>query len=155
MTAPFDAAGISEETLRRLFGWWSDARGAERYPARDAFDPMAEPSRLGSLLMVETADALEAFRYRVFGTDAADAFGEERTGKRFDHIRLPDRNEGDVLTGYWAVYCDGVPHYFPNRPIAQSRAYAGYSRLLLPLGPDRPSGGPSRILGAFAFFPRR
>ncbi len=124
-----------EARLRALKRYWDDKRGSREMPARADLDPMDIPEILPYLLLVDTAETLEEFRYRLIGTEACTGFDRDHTGARF--AVLPRTACFDeVYGGYWRSFQERTPQYFhgPLAPIGGDRIQ--FSRLTLPLSHD-------------------
>jgi len=77
---------IQETRLRELFEYWNAKRGERRMPLRSEIDPAEIPALLPHMMLVDTAETLEDFRYRLFGTSVCHGFGHDRTGVRFGDL---------------------------------------------------------------------
>lgn len=140
---------IAEPELKALYDYWDGRRGARRMPARADIDPLDIPHLLRHLVLLETDEVIENFRYRLYGTAVAEGFGEERTGKSFADLKHVD-NIDEARAGYRSVHADGEPHYFPDRAVSSLQHFTSYSRLLLPLSND--GRLVNMILGGIVFF---
>lgn len=139
---------VQEPELREVLIYWSSLEAGTPVPHRDVFSPAALTHMLPFLALVETAEILECFRVRLFGTALVQEFGEERTGALFrDLVRIEKRAE--VLAPYQYVRDARRPHYQPLRSVSGDRPYRRYARLLVPL---RGAGSAvSQIIAAFHF----
>ncbi len=136
-----------EARLRALKRYWDDKRGGRAMPARADLDPVDVPELLPYMLLVETAETLAAFRYRLIGTEVCRGFDRDRTGACFaDLPRIESFDE--VYGGYWRCFQERTPQYF-HGPLAPTGALTGaptgaptgdepvqFSRLTLPLSRD-------------------
>ncbi len=128
-----------EARLRALKRYWDDKRGGREMPARADLDPVEVPELLPYMLLVETAETLGAFRYRLIGTEVCRGFDRDRTGAYF--ADLPRIESFDEIYGsYWRSFRERTPQYF-HGPLALSGALTGngrteFSRLTLPLSRD-------------------
>ena len=140
---------IKEPLLRQLFAYWNDKRGTRRLPSRKDISPAEIPKLLPHLMMVDVAETLGDFRYRLFGTSVCQGFGWDRTGVRF--AELPNiENYEEVYEGYWQTYDQAIPVYFPGRIVSKEMHFISYSRLTLPLSSD--DKVVDQILGGCVFF---
>lgn len=136
--------------LMSLNSYWEDIRGTHVMPPRDRFDPADIARLLAYLALVETAPSLADFRFRVWGTELTQVFGEERSWRTFGGLRHVERWE-EVFEPYGRVAETGVAELTEDRTVASDRSYLRYQRLMLPLG-----NGPGRvthIVAGFAFIP--
>ena len=137
------------DKIASLFRYWDERRGGRRMPSRGDIDPLDIPQLLQHLILLDTDERIEDFRYRLYGTAVAEGFGEERTGKTFAELKRID-NIDEAWAGYRSVQADGEPHYSPDRTVLPLRHYTSYSRLLLPLSDD--DRRVNMILGGIVFF---
>lgn len=135
---------INEPAPREDFEYWQRLP----HPRADRFDPLDLRPHLGLLSIVETADRLEDFRTRLFGTVLVEEFQQERTGMRLGDLRDVENWE-KVYAPYVTVRDSGRPHYQAERGVSFLRSYRGYARLLLPLESD--DGAVTRIVAMFSF----
>ena len=124
-----------EPQLRELLDYWQSKRGRRTMPARADVDPIDIPDILPHLVLVDTAESLGEFRYRLFGTEVCKGFGHDRTGKRFSDLPRIENFEA-VYRGYWLTFIEKVPQYFHGRIGSAEENYIRYSRLTLPLSSD-------------------
>ena len=124
-----------EARLRALKRYWNDKRGSRAMPARADLDPVDIPEILPHLVLVDTAETLEEFRYRLIGTEACRGFDRDRTGARFADLPRTERFD-EVYGGYWRSFRERTPQYYhgPLASIANDRIQ--FSRLTLPLSHD-------------------
>ena len=138
-----------ETELKDLLAYWEGKRGTRAMPARADIEPTEIPRLLAHLLMVDTAEALEDFRYRLYGTEVCKGFENDRTGLRFSELPRIE-NYDEVYRGYWLTYAEKAPDYFHGQIVSDSREYISYSRLTLPLSSD--GERVDKILGGAVFF---
>ncbi len=138
-----------EPQLRALLAYWEDKRGTRAMPARADIDPTEIPQLLPHIVLVDTADSLGGFRYRLFGTALCKGFEHDKTGKVFSEMPRID-NFDEVYGGYWLTYLDKAPHYFHGQIVLQDKGYIRYSRLTLPLSSD--GDRVNMILGGVVFY---
>jgi len=144
-----ECSDIQEAQLRDLFEYWDEKRRDRRMPLRSEVDPAEIPSLLPHMMLVDTAETLSDFRYRLFGTSVCQGFGHDRTGERFGDLPQID-NYDAVYEGYWLTYTTGEPQYFPGRIVSEQKDYISYSRLTLPL--SEVGAAVDMILGGVVFF---
>ncbi len=124
-----------ETRLRALKRYWDDKRGSRAMPGRADLDPVDVPDLLPYILLVDTAETLEEFRYRLIGTEVCTGFDRDRTGSRFADLPRTKRFD-EVFGGYWRCFQERTPQYFhgPLATIYNDRMQ--FSRLTLPLSRD-------------------
>ncbi len=147
---PFEPAQIVEPELSELYHYWQGKCGGRRCPARRDVDPLDIPLLLAHLILVDTDESLQAFRYRLFGTEVCRGFGNDRTGATLGDLAAGVENHEFVFAGYWRAYELALPDYFHGRTVSFSKDYKRYSRLLLPLSGD--GERVDMILGGMVFF---
>lgn len=140
---------IVEPKLNALYSYWLSKCGNRTMPARPDIDPVEIPGLLPNLLLMDTADDLADFRFRLFGTELCKQFCEDRTGFRIGDFRARIDNQEEVFGGYWTVYAERRPHYFPDRTLSVEKDFIRYARLLLPLSADGETV--NMILGGIEF----
>ena len=138
-----------EQELKDLLAYWDARRGERSMPARADIDPADIPSLLAHIVLVETGETLDDFRYRLCGTEFCRGFENERTGMRFADLPQIENFER-VYEGYWCTHVEQRPHYFHGQIVSPSRSFIKYSRLTLPLSAD--GHRVDIILGGFVFF---
>ncbi|MHA1154139.1 MAG: PAS domain-containing protein [Alphaproteobacteria bacterium] len=124
-----------ETRLTALKRYWDDRRGSRGMPARADLDPVDVPELLPFILLVETAETLEAFRYRLIGTEACRGFDRDRTGARFSDLPRTG-NFDEVYGGYWRSFRERTPQYFHGPLALTGDSRVQFSRLTLPLSHD-------------------
>ncbi len=127
---------VLESELNDLLGYWDCMRENKQMPARADIDPLNIPRLLPHLALIETAESLGDFRYRLYGTGVCRGFGHDRTGVRLHDLKEDVDNYEEVYSGYWRVYVDKAPDYFYGKIVSLAKRYKRYSRLLLPLSSD-------------------
>lgn len=140
---------IVEPKLSALYSYWLGKCGDRPMPARPDIDPVEIPGLLPNLLLMDTADNLADFRFRLFGTELCKQFCEDRTGLRIGDFCARIDNQEQVFAGYWNAYTERRPDYFPNRSLSVEKDFIRYARLLLPLSGDGETV--NMILGGIEF----
>ncbi len=124
-----------EARLRALKRYWDDKRGSRAMPARADLDPVDIPEFLPILVLVDTAETLEEFRYRLIGTEACAGFDRDRTGARFADLPRTESFD-EVYSGYWRSFQERTPQYFQGQLALIGNGRIRFSRLTLPLSHD-------------------
>ena len=133
-------ADIELPVLRDFHRYWDACRGAARWPARQAIDPLDMKPMLGHVAILDVveqaADRLPHFRYRLFGTAFVEWFGFDMTGRLIDDWPQPEYR--DLMnTSYREVVAAGRP-FRRYRSFVKDSRILHYEGLMLPLGrPDR------------------
>jgi hypothetical protein len=82
-----DLAGeISEPRLKKLYDYWSSARGTRCCPARRDIDPVDLGFVLGNIMLVDVLREPLRFKVRVHGTEMVERAHYDLTGKLLDDM---------------------------------------------------------------------
>lgn len=123
------------EGLRFLLKYWNGARGTAAMPPVSAIDPLALKPVLGNLIVLDVLEGGADFRFRLFGTEVADAARYDWTGSTVDEMRRILKGPGPAfyLAVYRALLRRREPVYTVNAAMAifKTRSWA---RLVLPHG---------------------
>ena len=128
-----DPATIDSERLRRFYEYWNAKRGSRAMPARRDIDPVEFPWALGDISLID-AEPDGEFRWRLDGTNLAEFFHCEMTGKTTRDYGYPEYSGN--LRGYFAeaVRLAG-PTFRRQRFVDKNRSW-NYAMLILPLSSD-------------------
>lgn len=77
---------LEDETLRLLAEHWRSLQGDKAVPLRRDFDPMAIPTLLPDVYLVELIRPERRFRYRLVGSRVAEKAGFDATGYYLDEL---------------------------------------------------------------------
>ena len=132
-TVPFETC---DRRLRRVYDYWQGKRGARAMPGRADVDPGELRSVLPYLMLTDVLDGGHRFRYRLFGTAVAEAFGMDPTGRFVDEVMSDPKYRAFIV----GLYRDIVTM---KRPIYSTTRYGGHrdvemwtQRLMMPLSSD-------------------
>ena len=95
---------ITDDSLRRLYTYWSEKRGARRFPARRDIDPLDFAYVLGWVTLVDVTYNPIRFRFRLYGSELVHRIGLDLTGTYAD--QHPNREFGAMLHGAWQEVVD-------------------------------------------------
>jgi hypothetical protein len=91
----------AEPNLQALFEYWDRKRAGEAMPNRNIIDPIEiGPKLLPGIVLYEGIQPGERVRYRLAGTEIANQFGRDPTGKYLD----------DILSGSYHEYVVSLIH---------------------------------------------
>jgi hypothetical protein len=124
-----------ETRLRALKRYWDDKRGSRAIPARADLDPVDIPELLPYILLVDTAETLAEFHYRLIGTEACKGFDRDRTGVRFADLPRTESFD-EIFGGYWRTFLERTPQYYHGSLSSTDEDPMQFSRLTLPLSRD-------------------
>lgn len=135
MTGPAEADVIVEPELRALYLYWSDKRGARRYPTRDDIAPEEIKRLLPFVLLLDVLDEGRQLRFRLVGTDAAS--GIDPTG-RLLHEAAPEGVYRDHITALFRRGATGPGALYNRSSYAYDDAPGprSISRVFMPLASD-------------------
>lgn len=71
--------------LMAAFDYWARQSAGRLLPRRRDIDPVDIPNLLSILMLVEVLPS-GRYRYRLIGTENADAFGMNATGRHLDEV---------------------------------------------------------------------
>jgi hypothetical protein len=133
-----DAEGLDldtgDETLRRLYRYWTERRGAKPYPARSDIDPLEFGYALGHVSLVDVLENPRRFRYRLVSTSLTARLGYEMTGKFVDEI--PSKEMRAYTTRLYAVAMQRrAPLHLRDEAMLDGRRWS-HEALILPLSAD-------------------
>jgi len=129
--------------LQFLIGFWRRHRAGHALPCVDIVDPLALRPALGYIMLLDVLDDGWDYRYRLYGSQIAQRFGRDLTGRRTSDISRTAYTGNFYLAGYRAVLARRAPLF----SVSSSPGYVAavdWWRLALPLiGPD---GAITRLL---------
>lgn len=125
----------ADQRLHAVLKYWAAKRGAAAMPSRRQIDPLElGPAVLPHLMLVDVEPG-PRFRYRLFGTAVAEAFGNDPTGQYIDAVMVGSYR--DFLLGlYGDLVAMKKPVYSTSIYGAQRQGKMWTQRLMLPLSGD-------------------
>lgn len=129
----FDPAIIRDSRQLRFHDYWRAKAGSRDMPARADVDPVEFAWMLGWVTLIEPTNDGD-WLFVVDGTNVADAFGIDMTGKRLSAYPLVGVR--DMLFGTYASAAAAREPYFVSRFIEHDFRQWRYDGLLLPLSSD-------------------
>ncbi|HVH81959.1 MAG TPA: PAS domain-containing protein [Stellaceae bacterium] len=97
------ASRITDARLTAAFDYWLSRSTGLRLPRRRDIDPAEIPKLLPILMIVEVLSG--RYRYRLIGTENADAFGMNATGRYLDEVLPGPEYKTHVLALYDECVC--------------------------------------------------
>jgi hypothetical protein len=125
--ATFDEAG----RLHALEQHWQSRAVGGALPGKDIVDPLALRPWLGQLLLVDVLNSGRDFAYRLYGTNVAETFGEDMTGR--SPQGFPPHHVQIIVEPYRAVASDGRPRRTAHIMTIRDRKFAAWERIILPI----------------------
>ena len=138
----------STPDLAALHTHWKALSGDRPFPSRDQFAPEDVGKLLPRLALVEVGETLDRYRFRVWGSELVDFFGEDRTWRYFEELRYIENWE-IVFQSYEEVASLGKPMFLSARQLSSEKKYQRYQRIILPLGTA--INGVTHIVSGYAF----
>lgn len=135
--ASFDEAG----RLRALEAYWQSHAADGRLPGHEMIDPLSLRPWLGRLLLVDVVDGSD-FVYRLYGTDVAETFGQDMTGR--SPQGFPPHHVEIIVAPYRSVAATRAPRYTAHIMSIQERKFAAWERVILPVA--GPGGAVGQLL---------
>lgn len=151
-------SGVIEEisapihkSLNDLYAYWLAKRGSRIGPSRSAIRPEDLALLLPNLALADVIGDPPRFRFRLFGSNLTQAYGEDLTGKFLDQIDLGSASlKTDVINFCAQIVRECRPQVVRVRFVKQTDGrYLEYERIGLPLSED--GKAVNMILCAFAF----
>jgi hypothetical protein len=130
-TTPFQDA---DPRLHKVFDYWQQKRGARAMPARRDIEPTELVAVLPHLMLVDVEEG-PRFRYRLFGTAVAEAFGSDPTNRFIDEVMV-GAYKGFLLGLYNDLLVSKKPVYSTSIYGGQHEGQLWTQRLMLPLSSD-------------------
>lgn len=126
--------------LKQVYAYWTAKRGARAMPSRADITPADLKAALPYLILTDVVrgdpGSAIRFRYRLFGTAAAAAFGMDPTGRFVDEV-MPDAKYRDFIVGLYAdIVAQKRPIYSTTRYGSRRDVELWTERLMLPLSAD-------------------
>jgi hypothetical protein len=124
------------QALRDLHAYWLAKKGTRIAPPRSAIQPEEIVPLLPNLALVNVIGDPPRFRFRLFGTALAAAYGQDLTGKFFDEVDL-DLVSEEILRGAAEVVRDCCISVVRSRFTKhRDGRHVEYERITLPLSDD-------------------
>lgn len=137
----FDPSIIRDSRQQRFHAYWREKAAGRDMPRRADIDPVEFPWILGWITLLQP-DAAGDWLFVIDGTNIADTFGIDMTGKRLsEYPRLGVR--AMLFETYAMAATTRAPH-FVTRDIEHDFRRWRYDGLLLPLSND--SGKVDRLI---------
>src|SRR5215469_10644954 len=125
---------IRNPRLLRLYDYWTQRRGSQRYPARADLDPRDMKYLLGELIVLDVFYDPLRFKYRLHGTKLVTRAGFDMTGKWVHDWPAPEYR-ARLISAYTRTVEAGEPQR-GERAIFDDGRWREYEFLILPLAAD-------------------
>jgi hypothetical protein len=117
--------------LRDLADYWRKQSKSGALPGHGAIDPHAMRSWLGHLLLVDVIAGGSDFVYRVYGSDVADTFGRDMTGRKPEEF--PAHHVEIIRRPYRDVVASRTIRFTVHIMAIRDRKFAAWERVILPV----------------------
>lgn len=123
--------------IARFFRYWRSIHPPQGLPGRQHLDPLAIPSLLPGIWLLDIQREPFRLRYRLVGTEAVEAIGTEVTGKWMDECHAAMHEEPAYYERYRAVVEQKLPSWRRGVPrLWTHKKYATLENMVLPLAAD-------------------
>jgi hypothetical protein len=119
--------------LAALLTLWERKRRGRLAPQRRDFTAEDLHLWFGNLMVIDVVEGGQDFRYRVYGTDIATAYGHDMTNRLASEFPAPVAEF--VLSNYREIVTDMRPMFCEHTPPLEVSVYS-WQRLILPLSED-------------------
>ncbi|WP_323795031.1 PAS domain-containing protein [Nisaea sp.] len=133
---------VRYEKTAQILHHWIDLSGAEGTGIVPRFDPIAVPSLLPFVYLLQRNG--DRLKYRVSGEEVNRLFEQNHTG-RYLHEVVPNEIYGEVAPYFFSVF-DPCICIFRGRVLLPDREYMSFERVLLPVMRN----GEIQLLGTLA-----
>ena len=145
-----EISASNHKSLNDLYAYWLAKRGARIGPSRSAIRAEDMALLLPNLYLADVVGDPPRFRFRLFGSNLAQAYGEDVTGKFLDQIDLGSVSKTDVINFLTRIVRECRPQVVRVRFVKQTDGRSlEYERIGLPLSDD--GKAVNMILCALAF----
>jgi hypothetical protein len=131
-----EPSGPRHQRLKDLYAYWLSKKGSLIAPPRSAIRPEEIVAFLPNLALVDVTGNPSRFRFRLFGTELVNAYGQDVTGKCLDEIDL-NSFTAEITREVTRMTAERRPQSVRVRFTKQRDGrYLEYERLGLPLSED-------------------
>lgn len=122
---------------RLMVDHWNGLRPSPAHlPARAAFDPVAVPTLLRGIWLVELIGTPPRYRVRLYGTRLAEGFGLDLTGRFLDEAPIGFADSA-AEADFRAIAADGLPRWWRGAvSMTVPRSARMIEVVMLPLATD-------------------
>jgi hypothetical protein len=138
---------LRHRTLRGLYAYWDERRGARAFPARCELDPVDIPRLLPHIVLLDVRGRPSDLVFRLAGTEVVSRLGFGVTGRRL--LDLPVAGVDRLQRELAEVAISGRPQFVTAGYRSQAEEYKSIDQLVLPLGRD--GAKVDMLIGAVVF----
>jgi len=123
--------------LKKLHDYWKEKAGARAMPARRDLDPIVDiPELTSNIWLVDVERDPPGFRFRLLGTQVAERYGMDFTGKRLDEMDFGGHAETIAREYEETVRLKRPTYSRRSIEIEATMRRLPYERILMPLSDD-------------------
>lgn len=126
-------ASMTNDRLRRLFGYWDGKRAGRSMPSRADIDPLEMREHLGRMHLLDVIEP-NLFRFRLYGSGVTNPNVRDMTGRTTRDYE--DAAFGAVVTRHYQACVDEKAPVYHEVIGTLGEAPYEYVRLTLPLSRD-------------------
>jgi hypothetical protein len=143
-----------DRVLLNLAAYWSAKRAGYPLPPRSAIDPLDMPRRLlPYLALVEPTGKGREIRFRLVGTELAQRFGRDATGKTSTDLYGGTEYVSYLEDIYATVFTKAQPLFVETVRVWTEEGHGRVRRLLLPMAAEAGSEQVAFVLSALSWAP--
>lgn len=122
--------------IAQFFRYWRSIHPVKGLPGRRHLDPLAIPSLLPGIWLLDIQREPFRLRYRLAGTETVEAIGVEVTGRWMDEVNPRPLQDDSYLDRYRAIVEQRLPSWRRGPPLLMSRRVRTIENLVVPLAAD-------------------
>jgi len=122
--------------IGQFFRYWRSIHPPRGLPGRQHLDPLAIPSLLPGIWLLDVQHVPFRLRYRLAGTETVEAIGVEVTGRWMDEVNPLPLQDQSYLDRYRAIVEQRLPSWRRGPPLLMSKRVRTIENLVVPLASD-------------------
>ncbi len=139
--------------IARFFLYWRSIHPPQGLPGRAHLDPLAIPTLLPGIWLLDVQHEPFRLRYRLAGTETVEAIGAEVTGRWMDEVNPHLTRESGYLDRYRAIVAQRLPSWRRGPPLLMSQRVRTIENIVVPLAADGVTVDMLAALTVFDFGP--
>ena len=126
---------IESQVLRDIYHYWERKRDGRKLPSRGDIDPVEIGCLLPNIFLVDVEDRTRRLKIRLMGTEFAEQYGEDITGRYLDEMDFGDAKDF-ILASYEQVLSTREPVRTVGQYTKADGRLMRFERIALPLSSD-------------------
>lgn len=122
--------------IAQFFRYWRSIHPTQGLPGRQHLDPLAIPTLLPGIWLLDVQREPFRLRYRLAGTETVEAIGVEVTGLWMDEVNPMPLQDRHYLERYRAIVDERQPSWRRGPPLLMSKRVRTIENLVVPLAAD-------------------